>query len=261
LGYHKVLIDLLAFSRKESLQLEAEAIANASMVVFASRWAAEAAAKAVPAQARKISVIPFGANLERLPAPPLPIDFPGEVLSLLFIGVHWNDKGGPIAVQALQELKRRGHRARLIVCGCDVPREIDDHDIVREGYLDKRVTEQRARLEAHFRDAHFLVLPTRFEAYGIAFCEAAAYGVPALGTRTGGVPTIVEDGITGFLFDPEEDGSVYADRIEMLMNDPARWQRMRVAARERFEKHFTWDAFVSALFDQATAAGLIKSSR
>ncbi|HRQ86246.1 MAG TPA: glycosyltransferase, partial [Flavobacteriales bacterium] len=69
--------------------------------------------------------------------------------------------------------------------------EFNDPDLVREGFLNKNLPADMARLEHHLRTADFLILPTRFEAYGIVFCEAAAYGLPALASRTGGVPTIV----------------------------------------------------------------------
>ena len=160
-----------------------------------------------------------------------------------------------------RELARRGINAQLIVCGCEVPKEVTDKNIVREGFLSKSDPRQRARLEEHLHAADLFILPTRFEAYGIAFCEAAAYGVPALGTRTGGVPTIVVDGETGHLFAPEEGGRAYASRIIELVRDPGRWQRMRTAARARYERVLTWEAFVDALLVQCEAAGAIKRER
>ena len=261
LEYHVILKDLLDFSREQSLRLEQEALFNAQLTIYASEWAAEATREAFPIIAPFVHVIPMGANLEPAPPPPAARDFPPERLKLLMIGVDWENKGGPIAYDALMALKRRGYPAQLVVCGCDVPAGFNDPDLVCEGFLSKDVPEERAQLEEHLRTADFFILPTRFEAYGIAFCEAAAYGIPALGTRTGGVPTIVRDGETGFLLDLGHSGAHYADRIQELVNDPARWQRMRTAARQRFEEHFTWDAFVAALLDHASAAGVIKRER
>lgn len=261
LEYHAILKDLFAWSRDQSLELERLALRNAALTVYASEWAAGAARLTCPEAAHKVVVIPMGANIDPLPDAPVPRDFPPGKIKLLFIGVKWEEKGGPIAVEALRELGRRGISAQLVVCGCDVPSEVREANIVREGFLSKSDPAQRARLEEHLRTADFFILPTRFEAYGIAFCEAAAYGVPALGTRTGGVPTIVQEGVTGFLFDLNDGGVVYADSIAQLIGDPQAWQRMRVAARKRFEEHFTWKAFVTALLAHAQAAGLVSSSR
>ena len=261
LDYHRILSDLLGASRRESLALERKALANASLAVYSSDWAADAARKALPEAAGKVRVIPFGANLEDAPPPPDPRPFPPRRLKLLMLGVNWVDKGGPIAYDALLELKRRGQDAQLVVCGCVPPPECDDPDLVREGFLNKNVPADRERLVQHLRTADFMILPTRFEAYGIVFCEAAAYGLPVLATRTGGIPTIVKEGLTGFLFDPAHGGEVYAERMLELVREPERWQAMRKAARARFEGTLTWDAFVDTLLREAQGLGLISKER
>ena len=138
---------------------------------------------------------------------------------------------------------------------------MDDPDLLREGFLNKNVPAERARLEEHLRTADLLLLPTRFEAYGIVLCEAAAYGLPVLATRTGGIPSIVEEERTGFLFAPEADGTAYADRIQELLRDPARWQAMRAASRDRYEATLNWDAFVRSMLEAAQEVGAINSAR
>ena len=249
--YHRILWDLAEFSRKESLAVEHRTFQNSDLVVFSSDWAAEGARKAYPDIADKLRVIPMGANLDAAPAPPEPRKFPPERLKLLMLGVNWVDKGGPIAYEALQELKRNGHAAQLVVVGCTPPPGFDDADLVREGFLNKNVPADMAKLVEHLRTADFLILPTRFEAYGIVFCEAAAYGLPVLATRTGGIPTVVQDGRTGFLFDAEEGGGAYAKRVMEMIKEPQRWHDMRLAARARYEGILNWEAFVQNLLDHA----------
>lgn len=261
LDYHKILSDLFEFSREEGLVLEERTLAKASMVVYGSHWAAEAAKKHYPQHAHKIHVLPFGANLEQLPPPPETRDAPGDPLNMLFLGVKWEEKGGPIAYDAFQELKARGVKVKLIVCGCDPPEELQDPDLIREGFLNKNDPAQRQRLEAHLKAADLLIVPTRFEAYGIVFCEAAAYGVPVFATRTGGVPTVVEEGRTGYLFDLAEDGKAYAGKIQELIADPSKWKQMRSASRARFEDQLNWPAFTKKLMAQIEEAGLINRSR
>lgn len=259
LGYHDILKDLFRFSERESLALERRALLNASLTIYSSEWAADAARRAEPAAARTVEVLPFGINFPQAPAPPAPRSFPSGPVKLLFIGVHWENKGGPIAHEALLELERRGIAAQLIVCGCEPPARAHHPNMIREGFLDKNVPAELERLQHHLRTADFLIVPTRFEAYGIVFCEAAAYGVPALGTRTGGVPTIVQDGLTGFLFDLEEGGVAYAERIAQLMNEPAEWQVLRGNARKRYEEVLNWSAFVQGLL--AHAVPLVSKDR
>ncbi len=261
LEYHKILSGLAGFSRRESLALEQRALENADLVVYSSHWAAEAAVRSNASVENKVKVVPFGANLLEAPPPPDDHAFPPKRLKLLMLGVKWEEKGGPIAYQALQELKARGFFAELVVCGCTPPPEFDDPDLVREGFLNKNVPADMAKLVGHLRTADFLILPTRFEAYGIVFCEAAAYGLPVLASRTGGIPTIVQEGRTGFLFDLAEDGSAYADRIIQLVKDPVQWQAMRKNARARYEGTLTWEAFVDTLLAHVQEAGLISKAR
>ncbi len=260
LEYHAVLSDLLSWSRAEGLRLERMALENAALTVYASDWAADAARRSLPGAAGKIRVIPMGANLQGVPDQVPQRPFPPHRVKLLFIGVDWRNKGGDIAVDAFRDLKSKGFDAELVVCGCNVPAHVIDKDVIREGFLSKDVPDQRMKLEEHLRTAHFLILPTRFEAYGIAFCEAAAYGIPALGSRTGGVPTIVEDGVTGRLFDLHEAGAAYAASIIALLNTPEEWRRMSLAARKRYEDHFNWSAFVKELMAQVEAAGLLSKA-
>lgn len=247
IGYHDVLQNLFEWSVQDSLETERAALGNATLSVFSSEWAADAARKAAPETADRVRVIPFGANLPEAPITPGTGTWSKGPLKLLFLGVNWVEKGGPIAYQALLHLKRLGIDARLVVCGCDPPSECDDPQLVCEGFLDKNRPEELARLREHLRTADFMILPTRFEAYGIVFCEAAAYGLPVLATRTGGVPTIVKEGVTGMLFHRENQGDAYAEAIRELINDPERMGRMRAAARDRFEKVLNWRAFVDEL--------------
>lgn len=260
LEYHKILSGLAAFSRKESLALEQRALERADLVVYSSDWAAEAAVRSAPSTEGKVKVVPFGANLDEIPPPPAKRNFPPERLKLLMIGRNWEEKGGPVAYRTMQELKARGHAAELVVCGCTPPPEYNDPDLVREGFLNKNVPADMAKLVQHLRTADFLILPTRFEAYGIVFCEAAAYGLPVLASRTGGIPTIVQDGRTGFLFDLTEDGAAYAERILQLVKSPEEWQAMRKNARARYEVVLTWEAFVNSLLGHVHDAGLINKA-
>lgn len=246
-GYHDVLRNLFEWSLQDSLETERAALDKAMLSVFSSDWAADGARKALPERSDRVRVIPFGANLPEAPVTPGTGTWPNGPIKLLFLGVNWIHKGGPIAYDALLSLKRSGMQAQLIVCGCEPPAQCDDPDLVREGFLDKNRPEHLSRLQAHLRTADFLILPTRFEAYGIVFCEAAAYGLPVLATRTGGIPTIVKEGVTGVLLPRERQGDAYADAIRELIARPSALADMRSAARARFEQVLNWRSFVDAL--------------
>jgi glycosyltransferase involved in cell wall biosynthesis len=109
-------------------------------------------------------------------------------------------------------------------------------------------------LLAAYSSAHFLLLPTRAEAFGNVFSEASAFGVPSVATRTGGVPTAVLEGVNGHLVDPSDAGGGYADHIERLWRDQSAYTALSERARTRFESTLNWDTWGS------TTASIIRNA-
>jgi glycogen(starch) synthase len=97
-----------------------------------------------------------------------------------------------------------------------------------------------------YRRAQVFVMPSFFESFGIACLEAMAFSVPVVATRAGGLPEVVEDGISGLLVPPGDPQSL-AEAIITLLNDPAQRSRMGVAGHERVLESFTPDCVVSQM--------------
>jgi len=89
-----------------------------------------------------------------------------------------------------------------------------------------------------------LVLPSHSEALGLVLLEAGALGVPVVATAVGGVPEVVEDGVTGLLV-PPCDPAALARAVTQLLRDPERARAMGEAARERVEREFTLECTVA----------------
>jgi phosphatidylinositol alpha-1,6-mannosyltransferase len=90
----------------------------------------------------------------------------------------------------------------------------------------------------YLRDSAVFVLasrstraPPQVEGFGIAFAEASATGRPVIGGRSGGVPEAVQEGVTGFLVDPEDPIEI-SQRIVQLLEDPALAARLGRQGRE-----------------------------
>jgi glycosyltransferase involved in cell wall biosynthesis len=94
---------------------------------------------------------------------------------------------------------------------------------------------------AAFARAEVFCMPTFFECetFGLVFVEAMAYGLPVVATRWRGVPSIVDEGETGFLVDIR-DPSAVADRLAILADDPDLRRRMGLAGRDKFEREYVW---------------------
>ena len=95
--------------------------------------------------------------------------------NLLFLGVDWIRKGGPLAIEAAKILNGRGVPTTLTVVGCQPPVEVPDFVRVL-GFISKSTAEGRGRIKELLQESDFLILPSEAEAAGVVFCEASAFG-------------------------------------------------------------------------------------
>jgi glycosyltransferase involved in cell wall biosynthesis len=243
-GYYPDFTGLSARSIREGNALEQRAIDRATVACFASDWAARSAIDDYGAPHEKVHVVPLPANLVAPPArDSLRFDRSQGPVRLLFIGVDWVRKGGPIAVDTLRALRGLGIDAELTVVGCTPPSELRDPALTVVGYLSKRDPAGARRLDQLFRDADFLVLPTRAECYGIVFGEAAAYALPSIATDTGGVRTAMAHGGAGLLLPYDVGGGEYASRIAEVIEDGDAYRALRVSARAAFDDELNWETW------------------
>jgi len=85
--------------------------------------------------------------------------------------------------------------------------------------------------------ADLMLMPSEMESFGLAALEAMACGVPAIATRVGGVPELIDDGINGRLFEVGDVEAMSRAAIALLTDEPAR-QRMADAARKTAQDRF-----------------------
>lgn len=242
------------FSRLSGLQLrdfeqaERAALRKSSLMVYASDWAARSAITHYGAPAERVAAIPSGANLgsdnRRSDVASFIAGRPTDRLDLLFVGKDWARKGGGLCLETVRLLNQRGRPTTLHVVGCKpaLPAELEPHVRIH-GLLKPSVPEQRAELEALFRRAHFLFVPSRAEAYGMAFCEANAFGAPCITTATGGIPTIVREGINGLALPLHAGAADYAEAIRHLAR-PERYASLANRAFAEFESRLNWGAWM-----------------
>ena len=151
----------------------------------------------------RIYVLPFGANLEFIPSHEDATRRKAlEVCRLLLLGVNWEFKGGPIALETLKHLLDAGIDAELTVCGRVPAAGVSHPNLTVIPFLSKRDPVQVEKLVCLLRRSTFLLLATRAEAFGIVFCEASGCGSPSIARDTGGRGGVVEDGVNGYKVDP-----------------------------------------------------------
>ena len=103
-----------------------------------------------------------------------------------------------------------------------------------------------AELPAIYASADLYLWPAINEAYGMAFLEAQAAGLPVVAGRTGGVPAVVADGVTGVLT-PIGDAAAFAAATARLLDDAGERARLAKAARVRVNARHDERAAAQAL--------------
>ena len=83
-----------------------------------------------------------------------------------------------------------------------------------------------------------LVLPSLEDNCPMAILEAMAAGVPVAASQIGGIPDLIENGVNGVLFDPNDDASI-RNGVDLLLRDPAAATKMSQVARERARVRFS----------------------
>lgn len=91
-----------------------------------------------------------------------------------------------------------------------------------------------------FPALHCLCVPSRMENMPYSLLEAMAYGVVPVASSVGGIPDLIEDGVTGFLV-PSDEPETMAERVAWLADHPQARQAMAQAGLERLREHFLPD--------------------
>jgi glycosyltransferase involved in cell wall biosynthesis len=242
--------EITRLTRWEGNLLQKRVIRRADALIYSSQWAANSAINLYGADPSKVHVIPFGANIDEDEVPPRENLRGGSTdgkCRLLFVGRKWLPKGGDIAYDAFLALRSGGIDAELTVIGCE-PTPKREHPNLRViPFLNKKDPAHKALLDRFYLEADFFLLPTRKECFGIVFCEAAAFGLPAVTTHTGGVSDVVLDQVTGIVLPLKAQGESYADAIFDLWNNPVEYQAMRTKSRERYEQALNWENWGKAV--------------
>jgi glycosyltransferase involved in cell wall biosynthesis len=221
LGYGDVAAELAP----RRVEAQRERLAHAAGVFTMSAWQAAPLAGVVPAE--RVHVVGAGISSRRV-APAAARN--GR--RLLYVGGDFPRKGGDVAVAALALLRRDLGPVTLTVIGPpswpgEVPAGVD--------FRGRQTPDQ---VGAAFAEHDVFVLPTRFEAFGIAFVEALAAGLPCVGPNAFAVPEIVGD--SGVLVD-DWTPEAYASAIATVLDSPAIRDRARDAA-DGVTQRFSWDA-------------------
>ncbi len=180
---------------------------------------------------------------------------------MVYVGRITRQKGLPHLLDAARELDPA---AQLVLCASapDTPELGEEvakavRELQQDGHRVLWIEEMlpRPALIQILTHATVFVCPSVYEPLGIVNLEAMACETAVVATRTGGIPEVVEDGVTGLLVpiqprgdptgepaDPDVFAHDIAERINSLLADPERAERYGRAGRARAVEHFGWAA-------------------
>jgi len=195
--------------------------------------------------------------------------------SIVFVGRITRQKGLPYLLRAAALLPPE---VQLVLCAgapdtAEIMAEVQDLvrrlQATRQGVVWIERMLPRAELSAILTAATTFVCPSVYEPLGIVNLEAMACGAAVVGTATGGIPEVVDDGVTGRLVpieqvqdgtgtpvDPDRYVSDLAAVLTEVVSDPERARAYGEAGRRRAAEEFSWDAIADttrALYEELTA--------
>jgi starch synthase len=231
-----VLQDATSALERWSLQFnvrrDGEVLRRAAAIVATSRWAAREVARMYPGISAAVHVMANPVTLRLFD--PAWIDerrTRGTARpQCLFMGGDFPRKGG---FDLLDAWVKGGFSSRAdltLITGWPIPEPLPPG--VRHRHA---VRNQSPEWRSSWRDADLFVMPTRNEAFGLVYQEAAAAGLPAIGSRLNAVPEIIEDGTTGLLVEPRNTAALVA-ALGKLVDSAELRERLGRAARRKIER-------------------------
>jgi glycogen(starch) synthase len=228
-------------TRRWDYWLEKRSIMRANLITAPSQAILDLTSSWVPLRNMPTCVIPNPVNERRFRLADLE-----RRNSVLFVGrLEWN-KGMAAIALAMPIILNRFPSAEFRFVGSDGV----DHDGKKwsDKFLDAVDPSQRERLKFEqlsrdtlvqaYQEAAVCILPSVWENCPYALLEAMACGTPVIATRVGGIPEIIEEGVSGLML-PGGDSEALADRISRVLEDAQLQKTLGHNARLRIQELFS----------------------
>lgn len=216
---------------------------ESAVVIAANRVLFAGVPAAVPETAATIRLLPNSVHPPDIP----PAAFPWTPPMLLGLGRLVPEKGFDVALRALALLPARWSQVRMMIVGDGSDRARLESLCVALG-LGDRVEfcggVPNSEVPAMVNRATLVLVPSRWqEPFGIVCLEAAMMERAVVASQVGGVPEVVEDGVSGTLVEPDRPEAL-AHGITALLDDPTGLVAMGRRARRLAEARFGYDQFL-----------------
>lgn len=183
---------------------------------------------------------------------------PDETL-LTVVGRLSPEKGHKDFIEALPMVLEKHPKVRAMLVGDGPDREKLEQRVADAGLEDVVIfTGYQGSMPPFYAATDLLVMPSLSEGLPYVALEGMSYGLPMVTTDVGGIPELVQEGVTGYLT-PSEQPEAFARAIRRMLDDPEAMKRMGEAGRNITLNHFTPEVRVKQL--EALYSKLLESDR
>jgi D-inositol-3-phosphate glycosyltransferase len=258
-------------SEERALQ-EAAIFACADAVLASCEVEAEQFVRFYNAEPSRVHVVPLGVEHAFFapgfrPQARRALGLDADKTLLLFVGRLQALKGVDLALETLITLRERGRDAMLAIIGG--PSGADGRDTLTQlhqrvaaaGVIDdvKFVAPQAHQLlSSWMRAADVTLVPSRSESFGLVALESSACGTPVIASEVGGLITLIEPGVNGYLV-KERDPNVWADTVEIVIDNESTMSMSNSAVLHA--RRYTWRSAAESLAkltEQLSVSGLVR---
>jgi len=268
----RVKADTFEAESDERAHQEAAIFACADAVLASCEVEAEQFVRFYNATPSRVHIVPLGVQHAFFapgyrPQARRALGIDPDATLLLFVGRLQALKGVDLALETLIETRARGRNAQLAIVGgpsgpdgrstlAQLHRRVGDAGVIEHVSFVAPQTHQL--LSTWMRAADVTLVPSRSESFGLVALESSACGTPVVASAVGGLITLIEPGVNGFLI-PERDARGWADAVD-LVTDAEHATAMSTGA-VLLARRYTWRSAgesLAALTEQLALSGLVR---
>ena len=166
---------------------------------------------------------------------------------VLFVGRFEERKGIDIILSMIPRVLTKEPDVEFRLVGSDPDNTYEKKFISQNPQFSDKVFflgEKRGQeLEYEYKNCTLFIAPSRYESFGLIYAEAMSFAKPAIGTRIGGIPEVIEDQVSGLLC-KNESTEEFCFAVHRLLRDEDLRNKIGAAARKRAMKYFDFDNLV-----------------
>ena len=170
---------------------------------------------------------------------------------ILMLASYETRKGHKLAIDAVSLVIKEIPRIKLLMCGSGTDSEIRTvEDSIKSAGMTKNVMalSYQDSVQVLLASSQLLVVPSQYEeSFGLVIVEAMSNHVPVVATSIGGIPEVIEDGLSGLLCQPNDPRAIASQIITVLTNKPLN-EKLIENGFKRYELMFTADRMADAYF-------------